>query len=90
MTDPIEKNDLYQLRDSIKEHVNTKISPIEKMLEKHDLSLYGKDGRNGIVDDVSQIKTRNKLLMWIASIGGASGGGTAISAWIDKIMKGAN
>jgi len=83
MTD-ISKQDLNDSRDQIIEHINIKLEPITKEINGMKLTLYGKDGRSGVVADVNDMKTSAKGIKWLAGIGVFSG----MSSWIHRIFNG--
>jgi len=68
---------------SIKEHISDKLDPISENLQGHSATLYGKDGRNGLVGDVTTIKTTGLAFKWIAGSGFFAG----ISKWIHEFYK---
>jgi len=81
MTD-ITKTDLIELKDDIKDHIDMKIQPIIEDIKGHDKVLFGKDGRNGVVGDVNNIKASGRTIKWIAGGGLFSG----LSGWINKLL----
>ena len=60
---------------NIKDHMNLTMAPIIKTQECHNLSLYGKEGRNGVVGDVNRFKAGVKIF---GAVGGLSGIGLMI------------
>jgi|GEM_PF-5881437 len=68
---------------SLKEHISDKLDPINNDLEGHSATLYGKDGRDGLVADVNTIKTTGLAFKWIAGSGFFAG----ISKWIHEFFK---
>ena len=75
---------LRELRDGVKEdmreHVGMKVGSIEKDIEAQKLTLYGKEGRNGVVGDITEMKSDAK---WVKIIAAAIGAGAAtVGHWI--------
>jgi hypothetical protein len=82
MPEPITKEDLINFRDDIKGHISDKLKPIEEKVNGHNATLYGKEGRNGVVGDLNQMKGSGKVMKWFAGIGGLSGLWATIKAHI--------
>ena len=68
---------------AIKEHISDKLEPIHDDIKNHALTLYGKEGRNGLVGDVNAIKTTGKTFKWVAGTGFFAGA----SKWIHYFFK---
>ncbi len=45
---------------------NRRFSNIEQMLERHDITIYGEHGTNGVVGDISQIKYQTGAVRFFA------------------------
>ncbi len=78
----ITKQDLLDFKADIKDHISDKLDPITEDINGHQITLYGKEGRNGLVGDVNNIKNSGKIFKWIA----AGGLGTGATGWIHKMF----
>ena len=72
--------DLIEFKEDIKEHLDNKVDPIIADQKAMKLSLYGREGRNGVVGDVNDLKASRRFMKWLG--GGALG--TGIGAWLEK------
>ena len=79
----INRDDLIEFKNDIKEHINNKVSPVVYDVSAIKSTLYGKEGRGGIVGDVRDIKASARLVKWIAG----GGFGTAAAAWFKEFLK---
>jgi len=75
----IEK-DITEIKVTVKE-IAVNQRQLADDIKLHSKTLYGSEGRNGLVGDVRDIRTTASVLKWV------SGGGlvTALSAWISRI-----
>jgi len=69
----VTKEDIENLKADIKEHIDLRLEPIVTDVNGHKITLYGKDGRNGVVKDVNDMKGGFKMVKWVASSGLAVG-----------------
>jgi len=75
----ITKEDLKETENNILKS----LEPFTKEINGIKLTLYGPDGRAGVVGDVNNIKTSAKLFKGIA-IGGLM---TGVSSWVKEFFK---
>lgn len=54
--DHITKDDLKDHTASIKEHISLKLEPVNKTLDGHQKTLYGRTGSNGLAGSVKVLK----------------------------------
>lgn len=73
MTEPITKDDLKEFKDDLKEHIGDKVDPLCERIDKMAATLYGREGRNGVVGDLNQIKGSTTAIKWFAGLGGVGG-----------------
>ena len=62
----VTKQDLMDSENRIKEYISNKLDPITKGINGQQVTLYGKEGRNGLVGDVKDMKTGVGLFKWLA------------------------
>jgi len=62
----VTKQDLMDSENRIKEYISNKLDPITKGINGHQVTLYGKEGRTGLVGDVNDMKTGVGLFKWLA------------------------
>lgn len=55
--------------DSLRHILDDKLGPVSKDISDIRLSLYGKDGRSGMVGDINAIKTTWNIIKWMAGAG---------------------
>ncbi len=79
----ITKADLAEMKADIKEHISDKLDPIVRDINGVKVTLYGKEGRNGLVGDVNAIKNSGK---WVKGIAGAGFVG-GVSKWLHEFFK---
>jgi hypothetical protein len=74
------EDDLTEIKITVKE-IAVHQKQLVQDIKNHSKTLYGMEGRNGLVGDVRDIRTTASVLKWV------SGGGliTAISAWITRL-----
>jgi len=78
----ITKADLAEFKADIKEHISDKLDPIVRDINGVKVTLYGKEGRNGLVGDVNAIKTSGKWMKAIAGTGFIGG----VSKWVAELV----
>ena len=78
----ITKQDLMDFKTDIKDHISDKLDPIVEDINGHQVTLYGKDNRGGLVGDVNNIKNSGKIFKWVAGSGFIAG----ITGWINKFL----
>ena len=83
---PTTKGDLIAMEERIGKTVKLTVKPVVEDVAGHRKTLYGDDGRGGLVNDVSGIKTTGRIVKWFAGIGGLSG----LTAWVAQIWKDIN
>ena len=81
MTEPLTKSDLRDFQEDIKSHITDKLAPIHTTQKMQHTTLYGKEGRNGLVGDVNDMKSTGRNIKWIASLGGGSGFLAFMASW---------
>lgn len=79
----ITRADIDRMETNIKDHIDLKLAPITKDIDGHELTLYGRGGRAGLVGDVNEIKTSGKWIKGIAGTGFVGG----ISKWVHEFFK---
>ena len=74
------EDDLTEIKLTVRE-IAVNQHQIHEAIKNHSKTLYGVEGRNGLVGDVRDIRTTASVLKWV------SGGGlfAAVSAWISKL-----
>ncbi len=74
------ESDLTEIKITVREIAVNQRQLFED-IKSHSKTLYGIEGRNGLVGDVRDIRTTASVLKWV------SGGGfvTAIASWFAKI-----
>lgn len=80
----VTKLDLETFERNIKSHIDLTVKPIVEKQDGHGLTLYGKEGRNGLVGDVRDIKTAGKFFKWLSIGGGSSGIGAMLIQFFSK------
>jgi len=55
----VEKADLHKLEENLKEHMSLLLVPITKQVDRHEKSLFGKHGTNGM--------SRSVIILWWVS-----------------------
>ena len=65
----VTKQDLADAINNIKQHISDKMEPVTKDINGHQITLYGKEGRNGLVGDVNDMKAGIGLFKWLAGTG---------------------
>jgi len=68
----------------VKTHIDDRLAPLIKVAESHGKTLYGMDGRNGIVGDVSDLRTTGRILKWLLGLSGISWLGTVFNSIINR------
>jgi len=68
----------------IKTHIDDRLAPIIRVNESHGKTLYGPDGRSGIVDDVSGLVKTGGILKWLLGLSGISWFATVFNSIIHK------
>jgi hypothetical protein len=78
----VTRADIEAMKNDIKDHIDIKLEPITDDINGHQITLYGKEGRNGLVGDVNDIKSSGRWVKWLA------GGGlfTGASGWLNKLI----
>ncbi len=90
----ITKQDLNEVTHELKDYIDAKFidhektekamfTPIIAEVAGHKVTLYGGEGRGGVVKDMNDFKQSSKMLQWIAGLGF---GGMSLS-WLAKIFK---
>ena len=62
----ITRQDLMESENRIKEYIGDKLAPITSDINGHQITLYGKEGRNELVGDVRDMKTGVGTFKWLA------------------------
>ena len=70
------------VKTDIKDHIDLRLAPMTEDINGHQVTLYGKEGRNGLVGDVNDMKNSGRNLKWLAGTGLFAG----VSGWINKIL----
>lgn len=60
----IDKDDLSDMKEDIKDHIDVRMRPVTDDIVAMRLTLYGQEGRNGIVGDVNDLKTSGRIMKW--------------------------
>ena len=79
----ITKADLLEMKNDLKDHIDLKLEPVVTAVNGMKVSLYGKEGRNGLVRDVNDIKNSGKRIKAIAGTGFIG----ALSKWLHELFK---
>ena len=79
----ITKADLIDLKNDLKDHIDLKMGPVVTEVNGMKVSLYGREGRNGLVRDVNDIKNSGKWLKAIAGTGFIGG----VSKWLHEFFR---
>ena len=66
----ITRQDLLEMENRIiqrtSDKLDDKLAPITRDINGHEVTLYGKEGRNGLVGDVRDMKTGIGIFKWLA------------------------
>ncbi len=79
----ITKADLIELKNDLKDHIDLKMGPVVTEVNGMKVSLYGREGRNGLVRDMNDIKNSGKWMKAIAGTGFIGG----VSKWLHEFFK---
>ena len=74
------KKDLNEITLTIERTIRTETEPIRKMVEKHNFTLYGPEGNNGINEDVKGLKKfQSKVIKLLIGV-------TAIATFVGSVI----
>jgi hypothetical protein len=79
----ITKADLIELKNDLKDHIDLKMGPVVTEVNGMKVLLYGREGRNGLVRDVNDIKNSGKWIKAIAGTGFIGG----VSKWLHELFR---
>ena len=79
----ITKADLIELKNDLKDHIDLKLNPHVQDINGIKVTLYGKEGRNGLVRDVNDIKNSGTWIKAIAGTGFIGG----VSKWLHELFR---
>lgn len=63
-----EEHQIIEKLSHMEERQDQHIKNTEKILERHEVILFGKDGGNGLVTTVSKLKSRWSIVIWAIGI----------------------
>jgi len=75
---PVTSEDLQRHEQNMKEYIKDSVGYISKDVADMKRTLYGKEGRNGVVGDVNDLKASRRIFKWFIGLG--SSGGAIASA----------
>ena len=69
----ITRDDLKQHEQNMKEFIDMAVRPVASDVAAMKLTLYGKEGRNGVVGDVTDLKASRRAFKWFVGLFGSGG-----------------
>lgn len=67
------RRDLEAHERRIKEHLSVVVAPVSGSITEMKATLYGREGRNGIVGDVADLKASRRAFKWVVGLFGSGG-----------------
>ena len=77
----ITKRDLEQHERNMKSYIDLAVKPVANDVASMKLTLYGKEGRNGVVGDVTDLKASRRVIKWVIGLFGSGGLFAGVASW---------